>query len=229
MKVSTTTIVVLSVACLLLAFGFGVQNGQARTAKKALESLVESKRIEVADLEFRVKSLSEEMTALVDIGRDAATNAERLIADLRVEREANRREREARAATAPPGEIMCETRRLLGTEEVWLEETDLVMSEAASRINLARLLAEESFRMVEIPAYSEILAEKDLAIKNYEVALEKASQREDIRVSIANLKDEIAADFEDYAKSVKKNAFKDMALWFFAGTIVGTSLVLIAR
>lgn len=229
MNSQSKIIVVLVLLTAGFIFAFGYQRGKSKQAAKDLETITSQKEVQVTDLEVKLKGLRLEVEDLTKKATEASENASKLFSDLRAERLAAKREREAKAATAPPETIVAETRRLLNTEEVWLIETKIVMTEAASRINLEKLLSEENMREVEMPMNSEAVAYLVESNELCKEALAKAVTLDTVNQSMQVIKTEIIKDFKTYAKDIKKSSWKDYAISFLGGLVAGGGIALLAH
>jgi hypothetical protein len=229
MKTETKFMVGLGLIVVLLLFSWGYEYGRSHQMKKTIGLMTEQREVKIVELEDCLRLMQGEMNTLLDKAVTAQKAAEELHSTLTREREANKREREARLAAMPPQGVVDETRRILNTEEVWIVATNIEMTEAAARLNLSKLMDGENFVEVERPAYESTITQLKVSNAEYKQAVLKAQEMLNVQDSIKKVKDEIIGDVKTYVKEVESSARKKFVLYFLGGIVAGGGLVLIAK
>jgi hypothetical protein len=226
---STKVIIGLILVSAFLLVSFGYQYGRSFQMKKTINLMTEERQIKIADLEQCLEVMQGEMNTLLDKAITAQKAADDLHATLLKERAENKKEREARLAAMPPQGVVDEMRRILNTEEVWIVETKIVMTEAAARLDLSKLLDGENFTRVDEPAYETIIADLRVSNAQYKLAAETAQKMLNVQEAIKKVKDEIIGDVKTYVKEVESSARKKYVLYLLSGVVLGGGLVLFAK
>lgn len=229
MTTSTKVIIGLILVSAFLLVSFGYQYGRSFQMKKTINLMTEERQIKIADLEQCLEVMQGEMNTLLDKAITAQKAADDLHATLLKERAENKKEREARLAAMPPQGVVDEMRRILNTEEVWIVETKIVMTEAAARLDLSKLLDGENFTRVDEPAYETIIADLRVSNAQYKLAAETAQKMLNVQEAIKKVKDEIIGDVKTYVKEVESSARKKYVLYLLSGVVLGGGLVLFAK
>jgi hypothetical protein len=229
MKTQTKIMVGLGLITILILVAWGYEYGRSNQMKKTINLMAQERQVKIGEWEECLRLMQGEMNTLLDKAVTAQKAAEDLHVTLVKEREANRREREARLAAMPPQGVVEETRRILNTQEVWIVTTKIEMTETAARINLSKLLDGENFVEVERPAYEATITQLKISNIEYSEAVKKAQALLNIQESIKKVKDDIIGDVKLYVKEVESSARKKFVLYFLGGIVAGGGLVLLAK
>lgn len=137
------------------------------------------------------------------------------------------REREEKAAviaklkTAPPTQLLVETRRILKTEEVWLRDPGAAFSLAAFRDNTMKLVEWESLSLVVVPKLEAEGVWKDRKIADLTGEVSNFKVIDAARQEQMEAVRGVVQDLKEYIKVRERKGLVDTLLKVGGGVLVG--------
>jgi len=191
----------LCVAAVALLLFLGALIGTIASARSMARALLAAEQKHSAELEAQISVLRVDIAAARAEAKQSSILAAAALERANEEAEARRRaaaaaaDAEAKLKDAPPETLVAETRRILGTAEVWYkpEAGTIELSLAAFRTAAVRLHDWADFTLVREPAYA-----REISGLRSSLAA-KASEISSLNVGIAGLEATIKLKDEQYA------------------------------
>jgi len=130
----------------------------------------------------------------------------------------------ARLQTAPPDELLAETRRILATDQVWLRPAGAEFSLLAFRDNTGKLIEWENFSLVVVP---KLVAETEWKARKIDEQADEISNFKIIdagRIQQLEAVRGIVTDLKEYIKIENRKGLVNTLIKVGAGILIGYAI-----
>jgi uncharacterized protein YlxW (UPF0749 family) len=222
---------IIMILMLIVAWGIydrGVQKGKIKEVLKTIKAMEKQSAEEIADKIKTIEKLQDDKLTL----NKELTKVNQKINDLEAQRRLDRekiKELETKAQELPPESLVADMRDILETEEIWMMEDGILLSENAFRKIAFKVYDWQDFTLSREPRYMQELEQYKTNVYLLQQSIANLEQQNRERQGIIDTQKALNEDLKDFIKSKTKPGLWDTVKQVGTGIAIGTTVILILK